>query len=162
MDELTESQRLDEEIFNAFSELIGRFMADAGRLAAEHGVPLFTIKAMHWLDGGLAMKELGRRLRCDPSFVTAIADELEERGLARREPDPGDRRVKNLVLTPEGRRFKARMEGELLAGMPWAGGALSLAERKTLLGLLHKLAGFAPCEQAPPVAAAAPAEEVSR
>lgn len=161
MDELTKSERLNEEIFGAFTELIGRFLADAGRLAAQHGVPLFTIKAMHWLDGGLAMKELGRRLRCDPSFVTAVADALEERGLARREPDPGDRRVKNLVLTPEGRRFKTRMEGELLASMPWAAGALSLAERKTLLGLLRKLAATAGGEEAPPVAAAASAGEVS-
>ena len=48
------------------------------------------------------MKELGLRMGCDPSFVTTVADALEKRGLARREPSQRDRRSKNLVLTDEG------------------------------------------------------------
>ncbi len=30
----------------------------------------------------MAMKELGKRMHCDPSFVTLVADMLEKRGLA--------------------------------------------------------------------------------
>ena len=50
----------------------------------------------------MAMRDLGRQMHCDPSFVTAIADMLEKRGLARREASTADRRIKNLVLTREG------------------------------------------------------------
>ena len=70
------------------------------------------------LDSPLAMKDLGRRLHCDPSFVTGIADTLEQRGLAARESDPGDRRVKRLVLTPAGKELKQRLEDEILARRP--------------------------------------------
>lgn len=158
MAEATAEQQLNQEIFSALAELLSRFMAEGERLAAEYGLPLFAVKALHWLDDGMAMKDVGRRLRCDPSFVTAIADSLEQRGLARRAPCPADRRVKNLVLTEEGRDLRARFEDELLARMPWAR-ELSLAERRTLLGVLRKLAGPAPCPVAPHLAATA--KEVS-
>src|SRR5580700_4170733 len=52
---------------------------------------------------GVAMGELARRMNCDPSYVTALVDDLTERGLATREPDLVDRRVKSVVLTDAGR-----------------------------------------------------------
>jgi DNA-binding MarR family transcriptional regulator len=133
-----EDDELNQEIFDAFAELIGSVLAEGEKLAGRFGVPLFAVKAMHWLDGGLPMKELGRRMRCDPSFVTSIADSLEKRGLARREPNPADRRIKNLVLTAEGVELRDRLDKEMLANMPWCG-ALDLAERKSLLAMVHKL-----------------------
>ena len=59
------------------------------------------------------------RMRCDPSFVTNIADQLEKRGLATRESDPADRRVKRIALTPAGLELKQRIETEILNGLPW-------------------------------------------
>lgn len=133
-----EDDELNQEIFDAFAELIGSVLAEGEKLAGRFGVPLFAVKAMHWLDGGLPMKELGRRMRCDPSFVTSIADSLEKRGLARREPNPSDRRIKNLVLTAEGVELRDRLDKEMLTNMPWCG-ALNLAERKSLLVMIRKL-----------------------
>ena len=66
------------------------------------GLPPPYAVALTKIEGTVGMKELGKELRCDPSFVTAIADGLEERGLVRREVDPEDRRAKNLVLTSKG------------------------------------------------------------
>jgi DNA-binding MarR family transcriptional regulator len=129
---------LNAELLDAFAELIGRFLGEGEKVAERLGVPVFALKAMHFLGGGMPMKELGRRLRCDPSFVTAIADSLEKRGLAKREPNPGDRRIKNLVLTPEGSEFRNRVEQEMLASMPWCT-ALDRDERATLLALIRKL-----------------------
>jgi DNA-binding MarR family transcriptional regulator len=134
---------LNAELLDAFAELIGRFLGEGEKIAERLGVPVFALKAMHWLGGGLPMKELGRRLRCDPSFVTAIADSLEKRGLAKREPNPGDRRIKNLVLTPEGSAFRDRVEQEMLASMPWCT-ALDRDERATLLALIRKLIAVSP------------------
>ncbi|MFI5066148.1 MAG: MarR family winged helix-turn-helix transcriptional regulator [Streptosporangiales bacterium] len=138
MAECTEGDRLNQEIFDAVAQLIGGVLANAERLAGEFGLPLFAVKAMHYLDGGIAMKELGRRMSCDPSFVTSIADSLESRGLARREPNPADRRIKNLVLTTEGLDLKERLERDMVASMPWCH-ALDLAERKSLLTIVRKL-----------------------
>lgn len=150
MAECADAANLNEEILDACAELIGRVLGEGQRIASRHGLPVFAVKAMHWLDGGLAMKELGRRLRCDPSFVTSVADALEERGLARREPSPADRRVKNLVLTAEGRELKQRLERELLASMPWCT-ALDPAERQTLLTLIRKLVAATPTGPAEPL-----------
>ena len=86
----------------------------------------------------MAMKELGKRMHCDPSFVTLVADMLEKRGLARREPHPADRRVKNLVLTSDGEALKQQVEAEITARMPW-NRALNDSERAQLLALIRKM-----------------------
>ena len=84
------------------------------------------------------MKDLGQRLHCDPSFVTSIADALEQRGLAKREPNPADRRIKNLALTDRGLEIKAAMEQETLGLMPWTH-ALDREEREQFLELVRKM-----------------------
>lgn len=48
-------------------------------------------------------RELSEFLRLDPSQIVALIDELEKRGLVRREPDVNDRRVNVVVATDEGR-----------------------------------------------------------
>jgi DNA-binding MarR family transcriptional regulator len=86
----------------------------------------------------MAMKDLGRRMHCDPSFVTVVADMLEKRGLAKREAHSGDRRIKNLVLTKTGHALRLRVERELTSRMPWTT-ALTVAEREQLLSLIQKM-----------------------
>ena len=44
---------------------------------------------------------------CDASNATWVVDRLEEREWVERRPKPGDRRVKTVVLTPEGEKMKA-------------------------------------------------------
>ena len=156
--------RLDEEVFDAMAEFLAGLLRRGEELADELGVPVCGLKALHRLGTPVTMKELGRQLRCDPSSVTMIADTLEERGLARREPNPGDRRVKNLVLTADGLELKRRLERALVGRMPWSH-TLDVEERACLLGLLRKMskaAGTAPAGSAGSVpaesAGTAPAE----
>jgi DNA-binding MarR family transcriptional regulator len=147
--------QLDMDLLDAAGGLFARLLAEAEQLAKEFGVPTFFLKALHLIDAPLAMKELGQRMHCDPSFVTGIADMLEKRGLAVREPDPADRRVKRLVLTDAGLAMKCQMEQAMVARMPWRQ-ALTPDERATLVKLLHKMA--------PPISvidADCPAEEVT-
>jgi DNA-binding MarR family transcriptional regulator len=157
VDTRPDEDRLDLDVLDAVAGLFAELLALGEQVAQAFEVPAFFIKALHMLDGPLAMKELGRRMRCDPSFVTGIADMLEKRGLAARESDPGDRRVKKLVLTPSGQELKQQMEQEVLARMPWRS-ALSADERRCLLTLIRKMA--------PPISTAGdvpcPAEEVNR
>ena len=126
------------EIADCVFELIGNIIGQADRLAGLLSIPTPFIKALHTLDCPMAMKELGKRMHCDPSFVTLVADMLEKRGLARREPHPADRRVKNIVLTPKGEALKQRVEAEMTARMPW-NRALTEAERAQLLALIRKM-----------------------
>jgi DNA-binding MarR family transcriptional regulator len=60
------------------------------------------------------LSRLAGLLRCDASYVTSIADRLEERGFAERRTDPGDRRVRTLVLTRAGAEAQARVRGAFL------------------------------------------------
>jgi DNA-binding MarR family transcriptional regulator len=133
------ADQVDAEILECMAELIASMITRAGQIAQQYGVPAFFLKALHLLDCPLAMKDLGQRMHCDPSFVTSIADMLEKRGLATRESDPADRRVKRIALTPAGLELKARIEGEILAGLPWRQ-VLNADERADLLALVRKLA----------------------
>ena len=54
-------------------------------------------------EDGVSMGEMARAIGCDPSYITALVDDLDDRGLARRESAPDDRRVKIVVLTDAGR-----------------------------------------------------------
>jgi len=155
--------QLDEEILSSVGELIGQILAHGESLAQRHSFPTFFLKALHTLDCPMAMKELGRRLHCDPSFVTVIADGLEKRGLARREAHPSDRRVKNIVLTDEGHRLRDRVQRELAAIMPWSR-VLNRQEREILLALIRKMTAAetaaAPAPAACPSGPVVAAEEV--
>jgi MarR family transcriptional regulator, organic hydroperoxide resistance regulator len=126
------------EVADRFFELMGRIIREGEALAQELGVPMPFVKALHQMDCPLAMKELGRRMHCDASFVTLVADMLEKRGLARREPHPADRRIKNVVLTEDGLALKKKIETEITARMPWTK-VLDRDERSQLLALIRKM-----------------------
>jgi len=136
-DEARTNQR-DWEVADGIFELIGNIVGQAEQVAQRLAVPAPFIKALHILECPMAMKELGKRMHCDPSFVTLVADMLEKRGLARREPHPADRRIKNLVLTEDGVALKQRVEEEVKSRMPW-NLALDESERAQLLALIRKM-----------------------
>lgn len=132
------TEQLNAEIQECVFELTGRMIGQAERLAQRLGIPAICMKALNTLDAPMAMKDLGKRMHCDPSFVTAVADMLEKRGLARREAHPGDRRIKNLILTGDGSKLRRHLESELAARMPWSRG-LNDDERVQLLALIRKM-----------------------
>lgn len=138
MCEYPEHDQLDADIADAFSEFFGQVVGNFEAAARGYSLPAFAVKALHMLDAPMTMKELGQRFQCDPSFVTAIADLLDTHGLAQREPDTRDRRIKHLKLTPKGQEFRERVEREVMAQMPW-NYALDTSERESLLALLRKM-----------------------
>jgi DNA-binding MarR family transcriptional regulator len=129
--------QLDSEILDAMGELIAALIGRSEQIAQRFGVPAFCLKALHVLESSMAMRDLGKHMHCDPSFVTAIADLLEKRGLARREASTADRRIKNLVLTQDGISLREKIEREFMAHMPWR--TLDRQERACLLSLIRKM-----------------------
>ena len=69
-------------------------------------------RALHTLDSriGRTMRSLADEWGCDASNATWIVDRLEARGLAERREQPGDRRVKLVVLTSAGVKTRDRLK----------------------------------------------------
>jgi DNA-binding MarR family transcriptional regulator len=89
-------------------------------------------------------QELGAAMGVDPSTMVSLIDQLEAAGLAKRRPRPTDRRAREVVITPKGRRvleqarqLAMRVEDDLLRG-------LSDAERRQMLTLLRRALDSAP------------------
>jgi DNA-binding MarR family transcriptional regulator len=53
---------------------------------------------------GMTLGELSQRMMVSNGNITGLVDRLVEQGLIRRKPDPNDRRVHIVNLTPEGQR----------------------------------------------------------
>ncbi len=87
---------------------------------------------------GVSMGEMARGLGVDPSYITALVDDLDERGLASREPNPVDRRVKIIVLTAAGRKLAEEIQA-VLSVPPASFSALTKTELRTLRDLLDKV-----------------------
>jgi DNA-binding MarR family transcriptional regulator len=71
--------------------------------------------------------------------MTGLIDTLERDGLVRREPDPDDRRMMSVRLTPKAETFMADMLPAHFQIMARIMAALSESERKTLVRLLTKI-----------------------
>ena len=101
----------------------------------------FGVMTMVAAHPGMSQQELHEKTAIDPSSMVAVIDELEALGLAERRPDPDDRRVRTIFLTALGQEKLERVRA--LAGQLQREffQALSAEERRTLHGLLLKLAG---------------------
>jgi DNA-binding MarR family transcriptional regulator len=93
---------------------------------------------------GAIQQQIGSAMRIDPSTMVSLVDQLERAGLAERRPRPRDRRAREVLITPKGRRTLTRarelakqVEGDVLQG-------LSAAERRRLVALLNKALAAAP------------------
>ncbi len=109
-------------------------------LAAELQLSPAQCHVLHFIepDRPVPMGELAETLACDASNVTGLVDRLESRGLVRRRPSAGDRRVKVLVLTPTGSRLRALLLDRMTAP-PAALERLSLREQRALVRILGRL-----------------------
>jgi DNA-binding MarR family transcriptional regulator len=111
--------------------------------AATFDLTVAQARALLALEGAAPMRSLAEHLRCDASYVTGIADRLEQRGLVDRVAQTGDRRVKLLELTADGRRMRGDLEALMLETSPVMV-TLDAAERTLLRTLLAKAGSTAP------------------
>lgn len=93
---------------------------------------------LHLAGGSLTMRELAAGIATDAPYTTVVVDDLERRGMVRRRPDPDDRRVKVVSLTPAGRRA-AETAKRILDEPPAMFGRLSKDELATLARILTVL-----------------------
>jgi DNA-binding MarR family transcriptional regulator len=93
---------------------------------------------------GATQKEIGSAMGIDPSTMVSLIDELERAGLATRRPHPTDRRAREVVITPKGRRAHERARRLALQVEDEVLGGLTASQRRELLKLLHRALDSAP------------------
>jgi MarR family transcriptional regulator, organic hydroperoxide resistance regulator len=97
----------DPLLVETWQKLMGFVLEQRFRWAevsTELGITQAGLRALLAIDPGQpqSMRELATAMNCDPSYITAMIDDLERAGLAVRQASPADRRVKTVVLTPRG------------------------------------------------------------
>jgi len=130
---LEEAARLSQ----MFVDITDKAKADFAEIVATLGLPVHLARAVLMLTTPAPMRDLAERLACDRSYITNLADQLEERGLVTRIPGE-DRRVKLLQLTPAGVALRDQVSAAV-AERALVLRRLTGPERKTLAPLLEKL-----------------------
>lgn len=90
-------------------------------------------------EGELDQSTLGRMLVVNRSNVTGLVDRMEQAGWVRRGPDAGDRRVKRVSLTAEGKRVLRSAERAYLRRVDEAVSGLAAHERSALRAFLGRV-----------------------
>lgn len=88
---------------------------------------------------GLTQTRLGEMLLVNRSNVTGLIDRLEKLGLAKRDAQPGDRRVNSVRLTDAGRELLDQAETIYYDRVQEIMGALNEREQRQLIRLLERI-----------------------
>jgi DNA-binding MarR family transcriptional regulator len=109
------------------------------RLSDDCTMPRFDLLANLDREDGQTLAALSRRMLVTAGNLTGLVDRAERDGVVERRPDPGDRRLSRVYLTPKGRDLvhalipaHAAHVSELLA-------TLDAGDRRELRRLLGKL-----------------------
>lgn len=137
----TRTDPLTLEVVELIGAVVVRYHEEYDRAAAEQALTGAQARVLGLLSiEALPMRQIARRLKCEPSNVTGIVDRLALRGLVERRADPGDRRIKVAALTAEGLGVAQVLRDSLdFAREPLAG--FSREEREVLRGMLRRMAG---------------------
>lgn len=132
----------DPLLVETWQKLMGFVLEQRFRWAevsAELGITQAGLRALLAIDPRQpqSMRELATALNCDPSYITAMIDDLERADLAVRQPSPADRRVKTVVLTQRGITALQTARDGLLSPPPQLA-QLSRADQQQLARLLQQ------------------------
>ncbi len=94
----------DEMLAEAFRAVARQLRETSQEILAPWDITPAHFRALRVLTrhGAMRLSELSDHLRIAPRSTTEVVDALETRGLARRQPDPGDRRATLVEVTEHG------------------------------------------------------------
>ncbi|WP_280336553.1 MarR family winged helix-turn-helix transcriptional regulator [Nocardia wallacei] len=130
-----------DEVWRLLTHLVTDTRDQWKRAVVERtGMPFSRIRILRRLrqGGPMTLKELARAATMDAPATTVVINDLEERGLVRRQTDPADRRSKLVSATESGLAVLA----DALATpdpAPDSLAALSPGDLRTLHDLLRRL-----------------------
>ncbi len=124
---------------------LGRaLMAAEQPVLAAHGLTMWAYVVLLRLDETTTRGQgvLAQEIGADKTRIIAVLDDLQDRGLIERRPDPADRRARLLALTPEGRRLRDAAQAEIQAQEDRLLDKLSATDRRGFLNALTTLAAL--------------------
>ena len=117
-------------------KLSDRFFSKFGLTDVQFNIMM--ILKQHRPDG-LSQQEMSEQLIVTKSNVVGLIDRLERAGHVRRDSHPTDRRYNQIVLTPKGEKLEAKVEAEYFKEVDRMMNALSVAQKKTLIGAMEQI-----------------------
>jgi len=92
----------ERDVLFLLNDVARLLRVDADKRARAHGMTRAQWGILIWLERqpGISQKELAELLEVEPITVARLVDRLEARGLVERRPDPRDRRIWRLHLSP--------------------------------------------------------------
>lgn len=133
-DQATDLQR-------ATAELVKKFQFRDRNETVAYGLSVsqaYVLRALSEV-GPLTMGELAAEMHLTVSTLTRVVAQLVEKRLARRTPDPADRRICRVSLTARGRALWKRIEAELVENNMAVLRGVTPAERETLIRAIGQL-----------------------
>ncbi|MEC3953414.1 MarR family transcriptional regulator [Nocardia sp. CDC153] len=124
---------------------LGRaLMAAEQPVLAAHGLTMWAYVVLLRLDETTTRGQgvLAQEIGADKTRIIAVLDDLQERGLIERRPDPADRRARLLALTPEGRELRDAAQAKIQAQEDRLLSKLPAADRRGFLNALITLAAL--------------------
>lgn len=122
---------------------LGRALMAAERPVLEsHGLTMWAYSVLLALGRGPARGQgvLAEEIGADKTRIIAVLDDLQERGLIERYPDPADRRARLLAVTAAGRALAQAAQSDIQAKEEELLGRLDAADRTGFLNALVALA----------------------
>ncbi|MFB9905763.1 MarR family winged helix-turn-helix transcriptional regulator [Allokutzneria oryzae] len=128
---------IDRDVCKLVHHFAQRLDIHVRRVAEQLGLTATQVVAIRELSEPITARELANRMSCEPSNATFVLDRLEQQSLIERRPHPTDRRAKQIVLTPAGRRCRTTVLKHLGTESPLT--SLTATQQETLRDLLKKL-----------------------
>jgi len=131
----------DESLSEAFRSVARRLREASHEALAPWDITPSAFRALRILgrDGAMSLSELSEHLRIAPRSATEVVDTLESRGLAKRRPDPADRRATLAELTEHGSSVLDAIRAARGTEAERVFGRLSATDRANLARILRKL-----------------------
>ena len=111
-------------------------------ILAAHDLSMWGYVVLNALDRSPVRTQtaLAEAIGADKTRIIGTLDELQQRGYIERHPDPDDRRVRLLEITPAGRAVKNAVQSDIQRGEERWLAELTGEERNVFLRVLERLA----------------------
>jgi DNA-binding MarR family transcriptional regulator len=121
--------------------LLRELVAAERPILEAHGLTMWGYVVLSALDRSSMRTQaaLAQAIGADKTRIIATLDELQDAGYLERRPDPDDRRVRLLAITPAGRRVKAATQHDIQRGEQRWLSELTAEEARIFLTVLERL-----------------------
>jgi DNA-binding MarR family transcriptional regulator len=118
-----------------------RLLAMEAPILERHGVSMWGYAVLSRLgeEPPRTQAAFAESIGADKTRIIGVLDELQDRGLIDRRPDPADRRARLLSITPAGHRMQARVQREIQRNEERLLARLSRGDREAFLRALRIL-----------------------